>query len=648
MEFETPIQTTGDIQPPGAQPDSLPVTQAIGAKEIRKFVEILHAYNSGLAPTKQRIIASEQWWKLRNTQQEQAGGSRIGRDGGFASRSAWLHNVIVSKHADAMENYPEAKMLPREEADKEEAQRLTEIVPCILERNDFEEEYSKAMWQKAKCGTGAYKVIWDPDAVNGMGDISVFSVNLLDLYWEPGKRDIQDSRYLFHTELEDKDVLLEAYPELEGKLKSNGFVSARFLYDDTVSTSGKHTVIEVYYHKTVDGRKVLHYCKFVGDQVLYATENDPELFRRGLYDHGMYPYVFDPLFPIEGSPCGYGFVDVCRNPQEIIDTLRTASIKNAVVGATPRYFVRQDGDMNEDEFLDIGNPIVHVNNLDERAIRRIEHNNLDGNYLSIVDGTIQELRETSGNTETSTGNIQSGITAASAIAALQEASGKGSRDSSRSSYRGYRKVVAMVIELIRQFYDLPRQFRITGQNGMKRFITYTNQSLTAQPQGMAFGMDLGYRLPVFDIIVSAQRQNAYSTVAQNELALQLYQLGIFNPQMADQALMVLDMMDFRGKEEIMQKVGKNGTMMQKLLQYLQMAFSLAQTAAPEMIPMIAQDLQRYGGGLPMAGGLAPGKKAVLSGAEEEKEEHSRVKNARERSHNASAADGGMVSAGGKA
>lgn len=646
MDYDTPIQRVTDIQPPDVQSDSVTAVQAIGAKEVRRFVGVLQEYSSGLAPTKQRIIASEQWWKLRNTQQEHAGGSRIGKDGGFVSRSAWLHNVIVSKHADAMDSFPEAKMLPREEADKAEAQNLTDIVPCILEMNEFEEEYSKAMWQKAKTGTGAYKVIWDPSAVNGVGDIAVFNVNLLNLYWEPGRGDIQDSRYLFHTELESKDVLLEEYPQLEGKLKSNGFVSAKFLYDDSVNTSNKCTVIEVYYHKRVNGRKTLQYCKFVGDQVLYATENDPELAQRGLYDHGMYPYVFDPLFPIEGSPCGYGYVDVCRNPQEVIDTLKTASIKNAVVGATPRYFIRGNSSINEDEFLDLNSPLVHVQNLDENAVRLIQHNNLDGNYINVMNGTIQELRETSGNTEASTGNIQSGVTAASAIAALQEASGKGSRDSSRTSYRGYRKVVTMVIELIRQFYDLPRQFRIAGQNGVNRYITYTNAGLMGQQQGTAFGIDLGYRLPVFDIIVTAQKQNAYSTVSQNELAMQLYQLGIFNPQMVDQALMCLDMMDFRGKEELIQKVAQNGTMMQKLLQYLQLSFALAQTARPELVPMIAQDIAMFGGGIPMDAGSSA-LPDVGAAAKEGKKEHALVENARARSNSASQVDGGAVTAGGK-
>ena len=90
-------------------------------------------------------------------------------------------------------------------------------------------------------------MIWDTSKLNGLGDIGVERVNLLNIYWEPGVTDIQRSRYFFHTELYDKDVLEELYPQLEGKLKGQTFISTKFLYDDHVSTENKHTVIEVYY-----------------------------------------------------------------------------------------------------------------------------------------------------------------------------------------------------------------------------------------------------------------------------------------------------------------------------------------------------------------------------------------------------------------
>lgn len=624
--------------------EEMTAAPAIGPAQLKIFTKVLQEYNAGLSQTKQRVIASENWWKLRNAMEEQKATDH-GKDGGFKSVSGWLHNVIVSKHADAMEAYPEPNILPREQADRGEATKLTAIVPCVMEQNHFERTYSDAMWQKFKTGTGVYKTVWDSGKLNGLGDISIERVNLLNLYWEPGVTDIQQSRYFFHTELQDKELLQQRYPEaLSGKLKSTGFMSARFLYDDTVKTSDKATVIEVYYHKFVDGKKTLQYCKYVEDVVLFSTENEPDMAARGLYDHGRYPYEFDPLFPIEGSPCGYGYVDICRNPQTEIDLMKTSFVKNAMVGATPRYFARQDGNINEQEFLDLSNPIVHVaGNLDETALRQIGFNSLDTVYVNVLDRTIQELRETSGNTETSTGNISSGVTAASAIAALQEASGKGSRDSTQAAYRVYSRIVELCIELIRQFYDAPRQFRIMGQYGMEQYISYDNQGLQLHHQGTDFGQDMGYRLPVFDIKISAQKKNVYTKISQNELATQFFQMGFFNPQMTDQALMCLDLMDFDGKDTVMQKVAQNGTMFQKLIQYMQMALMFAASVRPDMVQGISQDIMKTmgtGGGTAGAAATQPVQADHIDGLS--RNEPAQVANARERSGEASQPEGGRV------
>ena len=625
-------------------PEAMAATvQPIGSEQVKKFTQVLEKYKAGKSRTESRIVASENWWKLRNTMEEQKD-TNIGSDQGFKSVSGWLHNVIVSKHADAIEAYPEPNILPREPDDRGEAQKLSSIIPCVLEQNQFERTYSDAYWQKLKAGTGAYKVVWDAGKLNGLGDIGIEKVNLLNVYWEPGVTDIQNSRYFFHTELCDKDLLEQRYPELESKLKGQTFMSTKFLYDDHVDTENKITVIEVYYHKIVGGHKTLQYCKYVNDIVLFASENEPEMAARGFYDHGKYPYVFDPLFPIEGSPCGYGFVDLCRNPQTEIDLLKTSFVKNAMVGATPRYFTRQEGSVNEDEFLDLSKPIVHVSgSVDDNSLRPIEYNSLDGNYVAVLDRTIQELRETSGNTETSTGNAGSGVTAASAIAALQEASGKGSKDSTEAAYRAFALIVDMCIELIRQFYDLPRQFRILGQYGSEQFISYDNSGLQPIHQGNDFGQDQGYRLPVFDIKISAQKKNVYTKVTQNELAFQLYDKGFFNPQMVDQALLCLDIMDFDGKDIIMKKIARNGTMFQKLMQYMELALVFAQAVRPDMVQGISQDIMQTMGGMTAQGGGGSARMvqsdhiAGIGG-----KENTRVKNARERSAQASQPNAGAV------
>ena len=534
-----------------------PQRPRIGTEEVRRAADILRRYHAGKRQLEQRIIDNEQFWKLRHWQQME----KTGQGGNPADpqpTSGWLVNCILSKHADAMDCYPEPTVLPREPGDREEAGKLTRILPVILKKNGFKRTYSSAWWYKLKSGCAVYGVFWDAGKLNGLGDISIRRMDLLNLFWEPGVTDIQDSPHFFSTELQDREALEERYPQAKGKADRGGWTLSRYLYDDAVDTSGKVLVVDWYYHTRENGRRVLQYCKFVGDTVLYATENDPDMRDRGWYDHGRYPFVFDVLFPEEGTPTGYGYVDLCKSPQKQIDLMNQAILKNTLASATPRFFVRSDGAVNENEYADWTRPFVHTNgNLGSDSIAPIQTAGLDSVYVAILQSKIAEMKETAGNRDVANGGTAGGVTAATAIAALQEAGGKLSRNMIDDGYEAFSDVVTLCIELIRQFYSLPRQFRLLGVMGQEEFVSYDSRGL--QPQAVDDGVVSGYRVPEFDLEVSAQDENPYKTMEYNQLALQLFQMGFFRADMADQALRCLELMDFKNKDQLMSSILRGQT-----------------------------------------------------------------------------------------
>lgn len=534
-----------------------PQRPRIGTEEVRRAADILRRYHAGKRQLEQRIIDNEQFWKLRHWQQME----KTGQGGNPADpqpTSGWLVNCILSKHADAMDCYPEPTVLPREPGDREEAGKLTRILPVILKKNGFKRTYSSAWWYKLKSGCAVYGVFWDAGKLNGLGDISIRRMDLLNLFWEPGVTDIQDSPHFFSTELQDREALEERYPQAKGKADRGGWTLSRYLYDDAVDTSGKVLVVDWYYHTRENGRRVLQYCKFVGDTVLYATENDPDMRDREWYDHGRYPFVFDVLFPEEGTPTGYGYVDLCKSPQKQIDLMNQAILKNTLASATPRFFVRSDGAVNENEYADWTRPFVHTNgNLGSDSIAPIQTAGLDSVYVAILQSKIAEMKETAGNRDVANGGTAGGVTAATAIAALQEAGGKLSRNMIDDGYEAFSDVVTLCIELIRQFYSLPRQFRLLGVMGQEEFVSYDSRGL--QPQAVDDGVVSGYRVPEFDLEVSAQDENPYKTMEYNQLALQLFQMGFFRADMADQALRCLELMDFKNKDRLMSSILRGQT-----------------------------------------------------------------------------------------
>lgn len=549
----------------------------IGEEQVRRASQILRDYKQGKANLERRIIDNAQWYKLRHW------ACMRDKKTDVQPTSAWLFNALANKHADAMDNFPSPNILPREEGDQGEAEMLSAIIPVVLEQNEFEEVYSEEQDYKLKSGTGVYGVFWDQSKLNGLGDISIRKVDLINLFWEPGITDIQKSRNVFCVELADNEVLEQQYPQLRGRLGSSTIDLSKYVYDDTVDTSTKSAVVDWYYKKYQGGKVVLHYCKYVNDVVLFATENEleppmdetgtpvrPAMADSGWYDHGMYPFVFDPLFRTEGTPCGFGYIDVGKDAQGYIDRGNQAIMSNMLANAKPRHFIRNDGAVNEEEYADLSNDFVHVDgNLAQDSIIPIQGKPLNDIYVTVIRDKIDELKETTGNRDISTGGTSSGVTAASAIAAMQEAGSKLSRDSNKGSYRAFRRVVLMVIELIRQFYDMPRCFRIMGTNGTARYVEYSNAGIQPQWQGVEMGVDMGYRLPLFDVEVVAQKQSPYSKMSQNELALQFYQAGFFNPQLYDQALACLEMMDFDRKESIMQRIAQNGMAYQAMMLQMQ-------------------------------------------------------------------------------
>ena len=594
MQRQKMMQGQG-VMPTGATDGFKALAQVIGKEQIQKASLTLRKYKEGKANLETRIVENEQWFKLRHWECMRDKKQEI------QPTSAWLFNCIANKHADAMDNYPSPNILPREEGDKEEAERLTSIVPVILEQNEFEQTYSEVQNYKLKSGTGVYGVFWDSSKLNGLGDISIQKVDILNLFWEPGIMDIQKSRNFFSVELRDNDLLLEQYPQLVNRLGGGNMTITKYLYDDKVDTTEKSVVVDWYYKKNVGGRMVLHYCKYVNDVVLFATENDPNFADRGWYDHGLYPFEFDPLFLTEGTPTGFGYIDVGKDSQAYIDRGNQAIMKNMLSNAGPRFFSRIDGGVNEDEYADITNDFVHYEGNPDDIIP-IQGKPLNDIYVSVINNKIEELKETTGNRDVSTGGTTGGVTAASAIAAQMEAGSKLSRDANKGSYRAYRKVCLMVIELIRQFYDMPRQFRIIGDNGAAKFVQYSNEKLKLQAQGIQHGVDMGYRLPLFDIEITAQKQSPYSKMSQNELALQFYQAGFFAPSNADMALACLDMMDFDRKHFIMQKIAQNGTMYQQMMMMQQQMLGLAQIVDKhEGTNLAEQMVAGMTGAVPMGG-----------------------------------------------
>jgi len=581
----------------------------VGAAEVAAATQTLQRYKAGKAALDRRLVDNELWFRMGHWKNYQ----NPMMPGKAQPSSGWLFNSIANKHADAMDNYPEPNVLPRAADDEATARALSSVLPVVLEQADYEQVYSDCWWRKLKQGTGVTGVFWDPAARGGVGDIAVRAMNLLMLYWEPGVADIQDSPDFFSLSLEDTAQLTARYPQLAGH--TAGVLDVpRYIHEDGADTASRSVVVDWYYKRPDEsGRMVLHYCKFCNGVVLYASQNDPALAQRGLYDHGQYPFVFDPLFMEEDSPAGFGYIDVMKDCQTAIDQMNHAMDENVLLSARQRYVLSDTAGVNEEELADLSRDIVHVvGRLTDDNFRPLQVSGLQGNLITYRDDRVSELKEISGNRDVSQGGTTSGLTAASAIAALQEAGSKLSRDMLKSAYRAFAKECYLVIELMRQFYDEQRVYRITGESGGTEYVPFSNAALQAQPGGMVGGVQLGDHEPVFDITVTAAKKSTFSRLSQNETAKECYQLGFFAPANADAALAALDMMDFEGIEKVRERVSQNGTLYQQLQQMAQQLQKMAAIIDQQNGTNVSAAASAAGQAAAGSGGGSGGKTAAAS------------------------------------
>ena len=496
-------------------------------------------------------------------------------------KGAHCFNVISNKHADAMDNYPEAICLPRAADDEQTSEMLNSILPCVLERNGFQNTFSKEIYDKLIGGTGVFAVLWDSAKENGLGDIAIVKSDILSLAWKPHIENIQDSPNLFCLKFYDIDEIKNMYPQLKNVGTDNLSVEEYKTYDTESKTYDKAVIVDWYYKK--NGK--LHLCKWCGDEILFASENDPENYPNGFYEHGLYPFVFDPLYQMRGTPVGFSFVDVCRDVQFNLDDLKGDILKNIKVNSQTRNLVNSGSGINIEDLSDISKDFIECDNIND-ATKPFESKDIAAGALSTYNALIDEMKETTGTNDASSGASAAGVTSGSAIAALQEAGGKISRDINKDTYFAFVEICNMVIELMRQFYTLPRFFRITGKDNETQYVDFDNSGLLKQEISLEGNPEEVFeRLPVFDIKVKAQRANPFTTSANNQMMMDMFGAGMFAPQNADAALIALEGMSFEGKENIVKMIQKNKTLEQTVVELtdkLKMSNAmLASTAAQQ-------------------------------------------------------------------
>ncbi len=539
-------------------------SRPIGDEQIREAFSKLEKFKAAKRDLDSRIKSEEEWWKLLQWQMTRAGKTE------YQPASAWTFNAITAKHADMMDSIPKVTCLPREKTDEQAACVLTDIFPAVLDNTDWERVYSKHAWYLIKHGISIYGIFWDKHLTEGLGDVGIRNVNVLNFFCEPDIEDIQQSSDIFIVSLCSIDKLSKLYPEHEGSFSgyASGFNVNYYETDKNVDMSDKALVIDWYYKKVNEyGKEVLHYAKFCPGILLFASENDGT-YTEGWYAHGKYPFEADVLYPVGGTWYGYGIIKAASSPQLAIDSLDYSIMRYSKLKSKPRFFHTKGLGMNIDDFADWEQDFIEVEGMiTSENLKQVNLDSLDSFILNVRESKITELKETIGNRDVNSGGTVGGVTSGAAIATLQEAGNKGSRDIINASYRVVQRVALQALELMRQFYTEPRVFRVIGEGTAYNYTEFSNEMISGNEvtqDGSIFHVK-----PIFDIKIIAQKKSPFSSLSQNETMVNLYNMGILNPENAQMALITVEMMEFEGKDKVIEYIKQGQTLMNVIEQQKQ-------------------------------------------------------------------------------
>lgn len=443
-----------------------------------------------------------------------------------------IFSTLENMLADIMDNYPSPTVLGEEKGDENIARKLGKYLEYVLKRRGYKRVYRDKCRELLKKGMCIQEVYWDSELYGGLGDVNIKNIDIDSFLWDDSVSDLQLGRACFKYYFYPKQWFEDRYPQAVPHFKNESYVreGKRNLYDE------EYMLIE-YWYKTYDkelGRECVHMARLAGHTLLEASEKE---FPKGIYAHGKYPFIVERLYPIGGKITGLSVIDIFKNLQIYADKLDQIIVKNALMSGKVKLLVNRNAEVDENALCDWNTEVVRGDRIDDSSVRWFQPSPLNPAVMAHYNNKLSAIKEESGQNMFSRGESGGGITAASAIMALQEAGSKRSRLIIDDLYDGFEELMRMIIDVICENYTESRMFRIDGQDE----VLSGSMLLKEQYGGGVRGID-------FDISIHVQKQTPYRTLYQNELALELLRSGILMP------IEALEMMEFEGREKAMEQV----------------------------------------------------------------------------------------------
>lgn len=471
--------------------------------------------------------------------------------------------------ADQMDNMPEALMIPETKELTDVADDLTDLVRFILDQNNYELVHRRRVEDFFCTGTAVTQIAWDRDMDNGKGNVAVLRWPIEAFLWDPVAENIQDARALFKVSWHPMSWYEQHYPDQFDEMGSDETVYSDLAVPESQETDQpgdeqKAMLIE-YWYRLYDAKKrryTINVAYLAGGVLLEKAED--------VYSHGMYPFVVDAFTPIEGTPVGDGMVQELAPMMRYINRYASYIDMNLRMASKGRLLVNRNAGIDKEALLDWENDIVEGDRIDSSALQWMQTTPFTSMVTAQMLQLQNDIKQDSGQNQFTRGETAGGVTAASAISALQEAGGKMTRMRTNALNSGFREIVEQIMWLVSQFYDKGRVLFVTGRKEGE------SREVDASPEHL-FGRKSKGTLPPppYTVQVQVQRRNPLRQQAQNELFMQAYSMSAQAGQVFPLSVL-FELLQVDGKDKILPVLRQNDALTQQMQQLAQQNEMLTQ------------------------------------------------------------------------
>ena len=280
----------------------------------------------------------------------------------------------------------------------------------------------------------------------------------------------------------------------------------------------KVTLIEFWYKRydAAARQNRVHMAQMAGNALLCSSQTGfglETVYPQGVYAHGLYPFVLFKYRDVWRRPFGTGLIHDYRETQNAINRYCKYIDDNARESSVQRHFIRRGSGVNADEVADMTRTVIEWDGSDIREVlQTVQAQPLNAQVYQMMQYMADTMKQDCGQNQFARGDGGLGVTAGTAISALQQAGSKIARWHTERFKEAFREMIEMMLWVLSEYMEPGRVLRIVGMGEgdvRDRLIEL-----------VAAGETRAIMRPAYTVRVQVVRQNPDQIAKDNEFLLQ--------------------------------------------------------------------------------------------------------------------------------